>query len=584
MISALAFGYGVGMATPEATIASVRTSVDGLAPRPSHTAARVPMPRDAASNAVDGGHAYGGYGALGDASLPTARTNRGSTSGVSRESSQLSRLRERSDGASCKLGGPRDDEESFMSRADARGDERREFTSGDDLGVELDAQGRSALSRLQLPDFKVAVTRSALTYVRFLTRTTQGRDMFETWLKRSGRYQDMVQEQLREWHLPEDLIWVAMIESGFDPRAKSPAGAVGLWQFMRATGGVYGLSVNRYSDDRKNPVVATRAAAHHLRDLYQRFGAWDLAFAAYNMGYEQLLSAIDRAGTSDFNELAMRRAIPSETANYVPKIVAAALVSNNLELYGFGDVKGYRPMSSAELSVPGGVSIATVAKAAGINGNALRSFNPHLLGQFLPPGPETTVYVPAESLSRARAALPAMLNTADRVTDGDVLAPTDLAGLSGARDVDRVHGWGDGEDSLLSLLPKPKRRHLRSLLGGRGDAASRDDEPLGAMADEFGPRRSDRETVMYRVSPGDTMIGVAKQFAVDVDDLARDNGLDAEDRLREGALLRLMVKRAVVERWQRSASGTADGAGGSKPKHARGADAETAIESSDTEG
>jgi membrane-bound lytic murein transglycosylase D len=390
--------------------------------------------------------------------------------------------------------------------------------------------------------------------VRFLTRTNPGRDMFETWLKRSGRYQEVVLETLREWRLPEDLIWVAMIESGFDPRAKSPAGAVGLWQFMRTTGGVYGLEVDKYQDLRRDPLRATRAAAHHLRDLHQRFGSWDLALAAYNMGYEQLLDAIDRTGTTDFNELSRQRAIPTETANYVPKIVAAALVADNLELYGFGDVESYKPMQVAELSVPGGTSLDVVARSAGIGLTALRNYNPHLLGKFVPPGREHTVYVPAEALSRARAALPAMLDQGDRITDADVLAPDDLIGLGGNdRKRDQFDTWND-EESRLSLLPKPKRRSLRSVLRGRDDDAPRADVALDGVADEFAPRRSDRETVMYRVGSGDSLIAIAKQFAIDVDDLARDNGIDAEDTIREGTLLRLQVKRAVLERKQRAAA------------------------------
>src|SRR4029453_16214578 len=107
---------------------------------------------------------------------------------------------------------------------------------------------------------------------------------------------------------------------------------------MPATGAVYGLQQSQHLDQRKNPRLATMAAAHHLRDLYLRFGSWDLALAAYNMGYEQLLNRIDTYGTSDFNELARQQAIPSETSSYVPKIAAAAIVANNLERFGFDRV------------------------------------------------------------------------------------------------------------------------------------------------------------------------------------------------------------------------------------------------------
>ncbi len=546
MISALAFGYGLGMAAPEAAIDRVRTAVEPNGRRSSATAT--------ASSRQAGvlPHGHAGFGPTGGPPVatlarPATRSSRMAVDGD--ETSELSRLREL-DGPVCKVADrravqlPDEDEAGEGGEGEAR-------ASDDD---ELDAAGREALSRLQLPDFRVAISRRALKYVRFLTRTNPGRDMFETWLKRSGRYQETVVETLRERHLPQDLIWVAMIESGFDPRAKSPAGAVGLWQFMKATGSVYGLEVDRYQDLRRDPVRATRAAAHHLQDLHQRFGSWDLALAAYNMGYEQLLDAIDRTGTTDFNELSRQHAIPAETANYVPKIVAAALVADNLELYGFGDVDAYKPLHSSELSVPGGISVDVIARAAGIGLTALRNYNPHLLGKFVPPGPEQTVYVPADALSRARAALPAMLDQGERVTDADVLAPDDLIGLGGgeAKKRDRFENWTEGE-SRLSFLPKPRRKSLRSVLQGTG-AAPRADSVLDGVAEEFAPRRSDRETVMYRVGQGDSLIAIAKQFAIDIDDLARDNSIDAEDTLREGTLLRLQVKRSILERRQRAAA------------------------------
>ncbi|MBI4705129.1 MAG: transglycosylase SLT domain-containing protein [Deltaproteobacteria bacterium] len=565
MISALAFGYGVGMTTPDSTLASARAAVAayqgsqraGPAARPGAAAPahawagqgptagpEEPFPYGQAGPFGPWGYGPAGYPAYG-APRYAAPPQRGD--GPGRESRELGRLRQVVAGASCPLQRPvQSDPPPYASGTDG---------VLDDVD-DLDPAGQEALSRLQLPDFEVPVTRRAIAYLRFLTRSERGRDLYETWLKRSGRYQDMIQQELRERGLPEDLIWVAMIESGFDPRAVSPAGAVGLWQFMRSTGEIYGLQVDRYLDMRRDPASATRAAAHHLRDLHQRFGSWDLALAAYNMGYEQLLAAIDQYATTDFGELARQRAIPTETANYVPKIVAAALVANNLERYGYGDVRLHAPLHAAELAVPPGMSLQTVAKAAGVSGATIRQLNPQLIQDRVPAGGSTwVVNVPSESLSRARAALPALVDSRVAATDADVLDPMGLLVGGGKGTARRT--W-DEDENLLGRLPAPKRRSLREMLGEgrRGDR----DEALAALADDFAPRRSERETLMYRVGPGDTLLGVARQFAVDVEDLARDNGIEPDARLREGALLRLSVRRDVVERFGRKAQPPAEGA------------------------
>jgi membrane-bound lytic murein transglycosylase D len=534
LISALAFGYGVGMAAPESTISGVHAAVSaynqGAAPRPiaptRPLAAVAPLPPRSLA-----------VGTSGD------------------ESRELGHLRERGlrataqapqQAQACELDRP-----SFSKTPRYASAMDREVDDADDL----DAAGADALSRLQLPDLKIPVTRRTLKYVRFFTRSDRGRGMFETWLKRSGRYQELIEEQLRDRRLPEDLIWVAMIESGFDARARSPAGAVGLWQFMPATGAVYGLQQNRFLDQRKNPRLATQAAAHHLQDLYLRFGAWDLALAAYNMGYEQLLSAIDRYGTADFNELARQEAIPSETAAYVPKILAAAIVSNNLERFGFDKVEIARPVDAAEIAVPPGTPLKTISKAAGVATSQLRTLNPDFLGDRVPPGRgDYLVMVPADTLSRARAALPSMLENEPLVADdASVLDPVDLLG---GRELTKLKSRRDDE-SLLSLLPHPKRRGTMRDPSALADAVQEitgaADESDDGDRDDEAPRRSARrgrsarETLMYRVAPGDTLIGIARQFAVDVDDVSRQNKLDDGDALKVGALLRLRVKRDLVE-------------------------------------
>ena len=526
MVSALAFGYGVGMAAPESTLSSMKAAV-----APSHVAQATAAPPAAAP-------------------VPQPRVTARGIGGD--ESHELFRLRDvasrevRKDGEMCELDRPTF---SRPPRTQSRPD--RETVDADDL----DMAGAEALSKLQLPDLHISVTRRTIKYVRFFTRTDRGRGMFETWLKRSGRYQEVIQTELRERRLPEDLMWVAMIESGFDARARSPAGAVGLWQFMAPTGDVYGLQVTKHLDQRKNPRLATQAAAHHLHDLYFRFGSWDLALAAYNMGYEQLLDAIDKYGTADFNELARQEAIPSETASYVPKIAAAAIVANNLEHFGFDKVEISRPVDSAEIAVPPGTPLKILAKASGVATSALRTLNPDILGERVPPGRgDYIVMVPADTVSRARAALPSMLeNEPLNVDDAAVLDPVDM--IQG-RELIRRHAKSE-DDSLLSLLPHPRHGSLRAPFDDEERSAG-DDDPTSPLVDNDadGPRRfvghsrsarRRRETLVYRVGPGDTILNVARQFGMEAGDLAHQAKLDDGDKLKVGALIKLKVRRDLID-------------------------------------
>lgn len=516
MVSALAFGYGVGMAAPDATIASMHTAVAGYPPPPATIAAPQAVP-------------------------PPPVVALGAGGPESRELGRLRTVEEMDRRAeSCDIDRP-------VTSRPPRFESRRDTLDVDDVD-DLDTAGAEALSRLQLPDLKIPITRRTLKYVKFFARTDRGRGMFETWLKRSGRYQEMIQTELRERRLPEDLIWVAMIESGFDARARSPAGAVGLWQFMPSTGEVYGLQHGRLLDQRRNPRLATQAAAHHLRDLYMRFGEWDLALAAYNMGYEQLLDAIDRYGTTDFNELARQEAIPAETAAYVPKIAAAAIVANNLEHFGFDRVDVARPVDAAEIPVPPGTSLRTVAKAAGVSTAAIRNLNPDYLGERVPPGRgDFILLVPADTLDRAQASLPALLRTEPLATDdASVLDPVDLLG---GREL-RAERMRNEDESLLALLPHPKHRFsMREPMDDLGDDARGGDL---APEDPFSRKPRGRRTVFYKVGAGESLPSVAKQFSVDVDDLARENHLDSDAKLREGMLLELTVRADVLQRRAKS--------------------------------
>ncbi len=521
LVSALAFGYGVGMAAPDGALHQVRGALVAQAV----TAPSAGQGKKVAIEPIDP--------AL-DKRLPGKESD---TLAQLRSAHAASRY-----GDACTMRDPN----QLFSRMPQQASRWAQDDDMADEGGEFDASETAAISRLQLPDLGLGVSRQTLKYVRFFTKTDRGRDLFETWLKRSGRYQEMIQEELRARNMPEDLTWVAMIESGFDPTAKSPAGAVGLWQFMPATGAVYGLRQNKFVDQRKNPRAATQAAVHHLRDLYMRFGQWDLALAAYNMGYEQLLDRIDQAGTTDFNELARQGALPTETSRYVPKIVAAAIVANNLERFGFDEVQPSAPVDGGEIAVPPRTALETVARAAGVSTSIIRKLNPDILGKELPPGKgDFLVTVPADALSRTAAALPSMVRMQrDGGGVDDVLDPLDLMNPDGFHPV-----AADDDHNLLALLPRAKKKRHSYRDPALDDLTPQDDGGRDAdtvAVDEPKPRKG-RETVIYRVGSGDTLIGVARQFAMDVDDVARDNGLKPDAELREGGLLKLKVRKDLVD-------------------------------------
>lgn len=274
------------------------------------------------------------------------------------------------------------------------------------------------LKDLRMPDLPVRPDEEIHRYVRFFSETTRGRKIFTGWLRRSGRYRGIVTEALRDRQLPQDLHALVFVESGYSPTAVSSAGAVGLFQFIPSTAKAYGLSVEGPVDERRSAPRSAAAGAHHLQDLYERLGSWDLAFAAYNMGYQGMLARMQELGTEDFWELsALPGALPRETQLYVPKILAVALILRNLDRFGFDDVRAEAAIAASELEVPPHTSLATLARAAGTSVETLRELNPELSGASVPARSGTApvaVRVPASGLARARAMLPRLLDPLDR--------------------------------------------------------------------------------------------------------------------------------------------------------------------------
>ena len=229
-------------------------------------------------------------------------------------------------------------------------------------------------------------------------------DRMALYLKRSGRYEGMIRSKLRERGMPEDLIYLSMIESGFNPNARSRASAVGLWQFMAGTARDYGLRIDSYVDERRHPEKSTDAALAYLADLYEEFGAWNLAAAAYNSGAGRVARIMreetgdERGVDADFWRI--RRRLPADTREYVPLIFAAAIVGKEPHKYGLDRVERWLPVPTDTVEVAGATTLATLAARLGVSEGDLQSLNPHLLRGVTPPGERYPVIVPDGSARR----------------------------------------------------------------------------------------------------------------------------------------------------------------------------------------
>jgi membrane-bound lytic murein transglycosylase D len=218
--------------------------------------------------------------------------------------------------------------------------------------------------------------------------TGRGRDLYGRYAARAGRYAPVLSKILNDQGLPRDLIYLSMAESGFQNHARSWAKAVGPWQFMPFTGKKFGLDVGFFLDERRDPLKATVAASMYLRDLYEMFGNWELAMAGYNAGEGKIKRAIRRYHTTNFWKLREGRYLKAETKNYVPKIMAMAIIGKNLEAFGFTNIEFDRPLDFEEISVPGNADLYQLAQMLETDFETLKKYNPELVRWQTPPGVE----------------------------------------------------------------------------------------------------------------------------------------------------------------------------------------------------
>ncbi|MFZ6017007.1 MAG: transglycosylase SLT domain-containing protein [Nitrospirota bacterium] len=226
--------------------------------------------------------------------------------------------------------------------------------------------------------------------------TERIREKFSLWLSRSGKYLELMKGILKEKDVPEEIVFLPLIESGFNPYAYSPKRAVGYWQFIASTAKRYGLEINWWMDERRDPVKSTVAAADYLKDLYEMFGSWNLAMAAYNAGEGKILKALNRTKTDDYWSLLKTRYIRRETKNYVPKFIAASLIANSPHDFGFEDLEYHPPLNYDKVTIESPVDLQVIAECAETTIEVIKELNPELRRWCTPPDvPEYTLRIPA---------------------------------------------------------------------------------------------------------------------------------------------------------------------------------------------
>lgn len=322
--------------------------------------------------------------------------------------------------------------------------------------------------RASSSELPLVVNDAVLSYINYFS-SPRGQKVFMYGWKRAGRYRPMIERVFREEGLPVELIHLAQAESGFMPRALSPKAAAGMWQFIRFTGGLYGLESSKDRDDRLDPEKATRAAARHLHDLYRKTGDWYLAMAGYNCGPLCPERAVQRTGYADFWELCRRNALPKETKNYVPAILAMAIIAKDPAAYGFPAIDQDPELAFDSVHLTAPTSLALLADAADAPVSDLRDLNPSILKNAAPQDSE--VRVPRGKGQLVLTALEAVPDSRrlswrlHRVSPGDNLAliarrfsaaPNAILAANPALDATWFERPREGELVLIPAAPKPE--------------------------------------------------------------------------------------------------------------------------------
>jgi membrane-bound lytic murein transglycosylase D len=363
--------------------------------------------------------------------------------------------------------------------------------------------------------------------------TGRERERFRLYLARQGRYEDMIRSKLRGAGLPEELLYLAMIESGYSPIARSHASAVGMWQFMAATARIEGLEVSEYVDERRHVELSTDAAVRHLERLYGQFGSWYLAAAAYNSGSGRVSRALRSRANGETGDDSLfwriHDVLPRETRDYVPKLVAATIIAMNRAAFGFDDVLPFDPQPVDLAMVPDATDLAIIAEAAGVEEDDILSLNPHLPRRMTPPGREYEVFLPpgtAPAFVVAYAEIPPDKRVRfleHTVRRGETLSHIAARYGTSIRLVQETNGIRNANRLRVGQrLRIPRGSAVIRVAANGPNAGSSDVTPIVDGRIE------------HRVQRGDTLWAIGRRYGVTTQQLLTWNSLNARSVLHPG--------------------------------------------------
>ena len=378
--------------------------------------------------------------------------------------------------------------------------------------------------RTTTSDIPLVMNDVVASYLEYFSNTNKGRNTMQHSWERAARYRDTILRILKEEGVPQDLIYLAQAESGFHPLAVSRAGARGMWQFMAARATEYGLQRNWWVDERQDPEKATRAAARHLHDLYEQFGDWHLAVAAYNSGPLNVQKGVQRTGYADFWELYKRDVLPRETKNYVPIILAVMIIAKNPEAYGFQPMEA-QPSAVERVTVDYPLDLRLAAEAVDVPVSILQDLNPSLLRMTTPREGAFELRLPwgtKEAFEQAISAIPRDMRVwwrYHKVAAGESLssiARKYRTTTDSIAEVNNLNADALYADAKLIIPVTPGKRLPGDMEG----------------------MVFSKRPVRYKVRQGDTLMSIADDFGVPLEKLRQWNRLRG-NHVRRGQALRI---------------------------------------------